>query len=173
MMMAALSMVAVAVWISYRIKRPHIVGPPRNQQPGADVSLKRITITGQVVAPGVYQVSPTASIAHCVLLAGGPLAGADIKTLNLNKTVASIQHIHISTTQETPSPVTQSNSAVVSFNKATPQELEKVPGIGPKTAQEIVEYRRKKGPFKTVTDLVNVRYIGEKTVEKLRPYFKP
>lgn len=58
----------------------------------------------------------------------------------------------------------------IDVNRATAAELQTVPGIGPATAQRIIEWRDKNGPFERLEDLLNVRGIGEKTLEKLRPY---
>ena len=60
-------------------------------------------------------------------------------------------------------------AAVVNLNTATASELEVLPGIGPKTAARIVEYRQKKGPFKKIEELMNVQGIGEKSFLKLKP----
>ena len=57
----------------------------------------------------------------------------------------------------------------ININKATAAELQALPGIGPAKAQAIVDFRTANGPFKKVDDLVNVRGIGQKTLEKLRP----
>ena len=54
------------------------------------------------------------------------------------------------------------------INTATVEELQTLPKIGPKTAEAIVEYR-KKHTFKTVDELINVKGIGEKKLELLRP----
>ena len=59
-------------------------------------------------------------------------------------------------------------SELVNLNSATLAELQKLPGIGAKTAERIVEYRQKKGPFKKIEELMNVQGIGEKSFLKLR-----
>src|SRR6185295_6567711 len=59
-------------------------------------------------------------------------------------------------------------AAIVNLNTATAAELEVLPGIGPKVAARIVEYRQKKGPFKKIEELMNVQGIGEKSFLKLR-----
>jgi competence protein ComEA len=57
----------------------------------------------------------------------------------------------------------------VNLNTATAADLEKLPGIGPATAARIVEYRKEKGPFKKIEELMNVKGIGEKTFLSLKP----
>lgn len=60
-------------------------------------------------------------------------------------------------------------SDIVNLNTATAAQLESLPGIGAKTAERIIEYREKNGPFKKIEDLMNVKGIGEKSFLKLKP----
>jgi comEA protein len=57
----------------------------------------------------------------------------------------------------------------VNINTATLENLVAIPGIGPKTAENILQYRTQVGKFKKVEDLLNVKGIGEKTLEKIKP----
>ena len=59
--------------------------------------------------------------------------------------------------------------AKINVNTAPSTELVALPGIGPKKAEAIVLYRQAHGPFATVDDLIQVKGIGAKTLEKLRP----
>ena len=61
-------------------------------------------------------------------------------------------------------------SAPVNLNTATQAQLESLPGIGPKSAERILEYRQKNGSFKKIEDLMNVKGIGEKSFLKLKPF---
>ena len=58
--------------------------------------------------------------------------------------------------------------AIVNLNTATAKDLETLPGVGARTAERIIEYRQKNGPFKKIEDLMNVQGIGEKAFLKLR-----
>ena len=70
-------------------------------------------------------------------------------------------------TEGLPSPKAQEK---VDLNTATLEELDTLPGIGPARAQAILQYREESGPFYTVEQVVEVEGIGEKTLEKIRPY---
>lgn len=61
-------------------------------------------------------------------------------------------------------------SKLVNINTANESELETIPGIGPVTARNIIDYRTINGPYATIEDLKKVDRIGDKTFEKLKPY---
>jgi competence protein ComEA len=60
-------------------------------------------------------------------------------------------------------------SAPINLNSATQAQLESLPGVGPKAAQRILDYRKQNGSFKKIEDLMNVKGFGEKTFLKLKP----
>ena len=57
----------------------------------------------------------------------------------------------------------------ININTANQAQLESLPGVGPKAAQRILEYRKQNGNFKKIEDLMNVKGFGEKTFLKLKP----
>lgn len=59
--------------------------------------------------------------------------------------------------------------ATINLNTATQADLESLPGVGPRMAERILEYRQKNGGFKKVEELMNVKGIGEKAFLKLKP----
>ncbi|RMF08610.1 MAG: helix-hairpin-helix domain-containing protein [Candidatus Neomarinimicrobiota bacterium] len=59
---------------------------------------------------------------------------------------------------------------IININVANQKEFESLPTIGPVTAERILAYRKSEGPFHSVDDLVKVKGIGPKTLEKIRPY---
>jgi competence protein ComEA len=61
-------------------------------------------------------------------------------------------------------------SGAVDLNSASEAQLQEVPGIGPALAKKIVDFRNENGPFKSVDDLLKVRGVGEKSLERLRPH---
>jgi competence ComEA-like helix-hairpin-helix protein len=58
----------------------------------------------------------------------------------------------------------------IDLNTATLQQLEELPGVGPVTAQKILDFRAKSGPFKSVNDLLAVPRISKTKLEKIKPY---
>ncbi len=72
--------------------------------------------------------------------------------------------------QEKPAKTSAPALATVNLNTANSTQLATLPGIGPKAAQRIVEYRQKNGGFKKIEELMNVKGIGEKSFLKLKPY---
>jgi competence protein ComEA len=58
----------------------------------------------------------------------------------------------------------------VNINSASVDQLEALPGVGPRLAARIVEYRQKAGSFRSVQELMNVKGIGEKNLAKLQPF---
>lgn len=68
----------------------------------------------------------------------------------------------------TEAPIAKAASGVVNINEATPEQLERLPGVGPSRAQAIVNFR-KTHPFKRIEDLQRIKGLGKKSWNRLRP----
>ncbi|HUQ87335.1 MAG TPA: helix-hairpin-helix domain-containing protein [Vicinamibacterales bacterium] len=73
------------------------------------------------------------------------------------------------TQSPTPVAAAEASKPAINLNTATLEQLQTLPGIGPKTAERILEYRTKSGSFKRIEDLMNVKGIGEKSFLKIKP----
>ena len=67
-----------------------------------------------------------------------------------------------------PVAATVVSTGLVNLNSASAAQIASLPGIGPKTADLIVQYREKNGPFKKIEEIMNVRGIGEKSFLKIK-----
>jgi len=88
---------------------------------------------------------------------------AAIAAIALSATALSAQ-------SKAPAPKTTATAAApVNLNTATAEQLATIPGVGPKMAERIIDYRQKNGGFKKVEDLMNVSGVGEKSFLKMKP----
>ena len=136
---------------------------------------------GAVARPGVYPVAAGARVADVVEAAGGPAPDADLQQLNLAAKVADGERVYVPRRGEVPPPAPLgpgtsdpgaggiTATGPVDLNTATAEQLEALPGVGPATAQAILEYRREHGRFRSVDELIDVRGIGEAKLAALRP----
>lgn len=80
----------------------------------------------------------------------------------------------VQTSQQKPEKETIKNAAIpigsININTASQQELEKLPRIGPATAKNIIEYREANGAFKSLDELLEVKRVGPKTLELIKPF---
>ena len=153
-----------------------VVSPPPVSSSGGAVVV--VQAAGAVQHPGLYRLAPGARVDDLVTAAGGLAADADADRLNLAALLADGQKIYVPRVGE-PLPsdaVTGGSSGDAStptqpldLNQATLQQLDALPGIGPATAQAILDYRAQHGRFRSVDDLQNVRGIGDAKLEQIRP----
>jgi competence protein ComEA len=67
-----------------------------------------------------------------------------------------------------PAAASMPSPAIVNLNSATAAQIATLPGIGPKTAELVVQYRQKNGNFKKIEEIMNVRGVGEKSFLKIK-----
>ena len=92
---------------------------------------------------------------------------AAILGIAVSAAVASAQNK--ATTSKAAATVTATATAPVNLNTATVEQLATIPGVGPRMAERIIDYRQKNGGFKKVEDLMNVSGVGEKSFLKMKP----
>lgn len=138
--------------------------------PDASASKICVDISGCVESPGVYEVTEGTRLHQVIELAGGLKEDADIDAINQAELVADGQKIFIPTKMEMGDGVVsgQSSNGKININQADSTELQEIPGIGPSTADKIIQYRDENGRFQTIEDIQNVSGIGEKTFEKMK-----
>jgi competence protein ComEA len=124
--------------------------------PQAPASTLEIYLSGAIADEGIYTFSQDSSLEDILQRAGGVTEGID--TLRLKTRVLYIDE----------SPFEQPQKTKININTASAEELQTLYGIGPVKAQAIIDYRNEKGFFHTVEELVNVPGIGPKTLEEIR-----
>ncbi len=153
-----------------------------------------IDIAGEVKNPGVYEVTSDSRIFEAIEKAGGLTEKADTTNVNQAETVKDGQKISIpkkgataqssggsggESSQTTSAPASNAQTSAgtdpasgtkININSADSSQLQTINGIGPSTAEKIIRYRTSKGAFKSIDDLKKVNGIGDKKLEKLRPY---
>lgn len=77
-----------------------------------------------------------------------------------------------STTKKSAKDTAKKATKPININTADKKMLAQLPGVGPKTADAIIKYRKANGKFKSANDLLNVKGIGEKTLKKMKPLLK-
>lgn len=145
-----------------------------------------VYVSGEVVKPGVYVLLATSRIIDALQAAGGPTSAADLVVVNLAAPLVDATQVFIPRIGSTPRatlprphaginlPTTgtsgdaTSATGIVDINSATLSDLDALPGVGPSTAQAIIDYRIANGPYASVDDLLNVRGIGPSKLAAMR-----
>jgi competence protein ComEA len=143
-----------------------------------------IHVVGAVRRPGLYRLRDGARVADAVARAGGATPGAELAALNLAAPLVDGVQVLVPTrvrsdsaASTAPGSATTAGAGATapkpSLSSATVEELDGLPGVGPITAQRIVEYRTEHGPFASVDDLDAVPGIGPTRIEQLRDLVTP
>jgi competence protein ComEA len=130
---------------------------------------------GAVLHPGVYELHAGARVTDLIDAAGGPTADADVDRLNLAALVTDGERVYVPRVGEAMPATAAGASATdgasagpLDLNTATLDQLDELPGIGPATAKAIIDEREKRGRFKSVDDLLDVRGIGPAKLDAIR-----
>lgn len=159
--------------------------------PTATPSPVRVYVTGAVQKPlAIYELPYGSRVEAAITAAGGFTEDADRVAVNMAQLLRDGDQVHVPTIMTVrveitatrpPDPTAENTteaitmpdataigtaSAQVKINSATAAELETLPGVGPVLAADIISYREKNGPFKTMDDLDKVPGIGPATIAK-------
>ena len=139
-----------------------------------------VDIEGAVAAPGTHQLADGSRIGDAIAAAGGYAANVDIEAaargLNLAAKLTDGQQIRVPALGEATAPSAAAGSGggdspapggLIDINHATADELDTLPGIGPVTAQKIIDARTQT-PFATIDELQSRGVVGQSTFDKLR-----
>lgn len=143
---------------------------------GEDVGETEIVVhvSGMVLRPGLVRVGASARVGDVIMAAGGALADARLDGINLAAPVTDGVQVVVPgpgtrvDTQNAGGGSSGGSSDRVSLNRASADQLEEIPGVGPVLARRIVHHRQANGPFHEVEDLLDVSGIGEGKLAELR-----
>jgi competence protein ComEA len=130
-----------------------------------------VHVAGAVRRPGLYRLAEGKRVADAVARAGGATAPADTAAINLAAPLADGMQVLVP--RRVPGAAGKTVGGRVSLSSATAAELDGLPGIGPVTAQKILDYRAEHGGFRSVDDLDAIPGIGPARIEQLRDAVSP
>ena len=164
-------------------------GQPILLQPAPTKVPVAVHVIGAVPRPGLYEFPEGARVQDAIDAAGGLLTSANIDAVNLAALLVDGEQLTIpyksgeepvagtdtSTGPDLPNSNTNDsdssgseNPDLININTASLEELDSLPGIGPTTAQRIIDYRNTNGPFTTIDEIMDVSGIGPSTYDEIK-----
>lgn len=136
-----------------------------------------VHISGAVNSPGILRLDSSKRVVDALDLAGGARDDADLDRVNLAARLHDEEKIYIPKVGEVQenmttlvsSPSSSGPASKININSADLNELTKIPGVGEKTAQKILDYRANNS-FSSIEDIKNVPGIGDKKFESMKDY---
>lgn len=191
-LVAVAALLALLALVGHRVAQTGAARAPRTVaplQPVARTEAKPrliVHVVGAVRRPGLYRLRDGSRVADAVARAGGATRDAELAAVNLAAPLVDGTQVLVPQrvgTGSEPVPATGAGEsaglapggigAKVSLSSATVEQLDTLPGVGPVTAQKIVDYRTAHGPFSSVDDLDAVPGIGPARIEQLRDLVTP
>ncbi|MCV2232020.1 ComEA family DNA-binding protein [Paracholeplasma manati] len=132
-------------------------------EPVTKPTLIKVEIRGAVKMPGVYEVVSGTTLETLIAFAMGTDVSADLRQINLTAPLMDgVKYVIPTNTEET--------TDKININQATLEMLITLPGIGKVTAQRILDFRAKEGPFMRIEDIQLVSGIGAQTYENIQAF---
>jgi competence protein ComEA len=172
-----LSIVAIVVNGLARPVSPPIEStlPVASQTPNPAFSVPAtavvVHVAGAVAKPGLVSVADGARVLDALQAAGGVTPDASLDAVNLAERVVDGSRLYIPRIGEVALPVTTGGSqpsGPLNLNTATVDQLDELPGVGPATAEAIIDLRTERGRFRSVDELLDVPGIGDAKFERLQ-----
>jgi competence protein ComEA len=163
----------------HRSARPAVAPPIRvagSAKPPARTAVY-VDVVGAVRRPGLYRLREGARVADAVRRAGGPTPKAQIELLNLAALISDGEQVVVPRAGSGLGALGAGGGGAtggpVHLNSATLDQLDALPGVGPVTAQKILDFRQAHGAFGSVDELDAVPGIGPARLETLRDLVAP
>ena len=136
-----------------------------------------VDVTGAVAHPGVYRLPAGARVTDAIERAGGATGAGLLEAINLAARLADGQQVVVPKKGPDGAPLAAAGAAgeegPIGLGTATVEQLETIDGIGPVTAQDILQFREEHGGLSSVDQLDQVSGIGPATMESLRARLQP
>jgi competence protein ComEA len=137
-----------------------------------------VHVVGAVHRPGLYKFAGRSRVADAVARAGGPTRRADLSLINLAAPLTDGTQVVVPVKAQPGTAGATAGSATaqagpVHLNVATLEQLDTLPGVGPVTAQKILDYRQKHGAFSSLEELDAIPGLGPARIEQLRDVAAP
>ena len=137
-----------------------------------------VDVVGAVRRPGLYRLAQGTRVANALARAGGASAKADLEQINLAAPLADGEQVVVPRrgppgASASPGPAGSGPARPVQLSTATLEQLDALPGVGPVTAQKIIDYRTKHGAFQSVDELDAIPGIGPARLDQLRGLVVP
>jgi competence protein ComEA len=140
-----------------------------------------VDVAGEVRRPGVYRMPAGSRVNDAVARAGGASGGADLETINLAARLSDGQQVVVPAKAAAPggaasalgTTAATASAGPISLGSATAADLDTIDGIGPVTAQKILEFRDQHGGVSSIDELSQIPGIGPATMEALRARLQP
>lgn len=163
---------------------PITILPPPTLVPTPTLGPITIFVNGEIENEGIYQLPPQSRIEQAIMAAGGFTVDANEVAVNLAQPLHDGMQLYIPSQSEEITepmvvvsaatgrsgglPTTSGGGTLLNINVASAEQLDSLPGIGPSTAEKILNYRDESGAFATIEEIMNVPGIGEAKFEQIR-----
>jgi competence protein ComEA len=134
-----------------------------------------VDVAGAVARPGLYRLRAGARVADAVARAGGLTRHAERTAVNLAAPLADGEQVLVAAKGASAGAAAGASGAAgpVSLSSASAEQLDSLPGVGPVTAQKIIQYRQEHGPFTSVEGLDAIPGIGPARLAQLQGLVVP